>query len=71
MRAAEIDERTATRDLSRLSEVGLLRPVGQTKGRYYLAGPALADVVAVRRAKGPLVDPYPNLRAGPYLPGDA
>ncbi|GEL96052.1 Fic family protein [Cellulomonas composti] len=58
-----LDARTATRDLKALSDHGLLRPVGETKGRHYVAGPRLAEV---RAALGPTpapVDPYPELRS--------
>jgi Fic family protein len=54
-----VDERTASRDLKVLCDVGLLRPVGETKGRHYISGPALDDV---RRRVGPgepIEDPYP------------
>jgi Fic family protein len=59
-----IEERTASRDLARLVELELLRGVGQTKGRHYVAGPTLrnvrADVVNSRR---PIIDPYPWMPA--------
>lgn len=54
-----VDARTASRDFKALADVGLLRAVGETKGRYYVAGPLLEDV---RREIGrgePLQDPYP------------
>ncbi|MDO5697565.1 MAG: Fic family protein [Dermatophilus congolensis] len=63
MDRADVEGRTATRDLVRLSELGLLNPIGKSRGRYYLRGPVLEDVakdLAKRRA--PLVDPYPWLR---------
>lgn len=66
VRAAGIDERTATRDLKRLSDAGLLEPMGQTKGRHYVAGPALEPVVRARRTRDPLADPYPGFRGVLY-----
>ena len=42
VRRADIEQRTATRDLYRLTELGLLRPVGETKGRHYVMGDRLA-----------------------------
>lgn len=58
----ELEERTASRDLSRLVEVGLLRAVGQTRGRYYLASdPLRALYTDVRSARPPVEDPYPGL----------
>lgn len=61
-----IDERTASRDLRALSDAGLLRPVGETKGRHYVAGDALRDVAAGIGRSEPLDDPYPDL-AGELL----
>jgi Fic family protein len=58
-----IDARTASRDFRALTDAGLLRAVGETKGRYYVAGPALDDV---RRETGRgerLRDPYPWMGA--------
>ncbi|MEP7762371.1 PH domain-containing protein [Sanguibacter sp. 25GB23B1] len=57
VRAAAVDERTATRDFKRLADVGLLRPVGETKGRYYVAGEGLSAVVAVMRDGDELTEP--------------
>lgn len=57
-----VDTRTATRDLKALCDHGLLRPVGETKGRHYVAGPRLDET---RRAVWtPFIpdDPYPGLR---------
>ncbi|MEV0289227.1 Fic family protein [Kribbella sp. NPDC050820] len=63
VRRAEIEQRTATRDLARLTELNLLRPVGETKGRHYVMGERLAvlvqDVLSTRER---LVDPYPWMR---------
>ncbi|GAA3817302.1 Fic family protein [Cellulomonas soli] len=57
-----VDERTASRDFKALADAGLLRPVGETKGRHYVAGAGLEEV---RREVGPStppVDPYPSMR---------
>lgn len=70
VRRAGVEDRTATRDLARLAELGLLAAVGQTKGRHYVAGPLLravrAEVVSTRPA---IEDPCPwlpaALRTGP------
>ncbi|TCC27743.1 Fic family protein [Kribbella speibonae] len=63
VRRAGIEERTATRDLARLTELGLLNPVGETKGRHYVMGQALADVVQAALSKrDAIVDPYPWMR---------
>lgn len=64
VKRAEVDERTATRDLSRLVEMHLLRAIGQTKGRHYVAGSALLDLrESVVKNRLPLTDPYPWMRA--------
>jgi len=60
--ATGTDIRTATRDLARLTDLGLLVAHGQTKGRYYTVGGALPSVdETVAATRGPLVDPYPDL----------
>ncbi|TCN43946.1 Fic family protein [Kribbella orskensis] len=63
VRRAAIEQRTATRDLARLAEVGLLVPVGETKGRHYVMGERLAGLrQVVLEKRVPLVDPYPWMR---------
>ena len=63
VRRAEIEQRTATRDLARLTELGLLRPVGETKGRHYVMGERLAELVQkALSSRERLVDPYPWMR---------
>ena len=58
----DVDERTATRDLSRLVDAGLLHPVGQTRGRYYLASEALRALYGgIRSGRPAIEDPYPTL----------
>ena len=57
-----LDPRTATRDLTRLVEADILQAHGQTRGRYYTAGPRLlAARDSLRRHRQPLSDPYPDL----------
>ncbi len=64
LKQAELEERTATRDLGRLVDIGLLEARGATRGRYYIAAGPLQDVRAEARAsREPLYDPYPGLRA--------
>jgi Fic family protein len=41
---SEIDPSTASRDLRMLVDAGLLRPIGETRGRYYAATPELVQV---------------------------
>ncbi|WP_426562216.1 Fic family protein [Angustibacter sp. McL0619] len=58
----DLEERTATRDLVRLVKEGLLEPVGQTRGRYYVAAGPLVDIrEQIKSARSPLEDPYPGL----------
>jgi Fic family protein len=64
VKRAEIEERTASRDLARLVELDLFRAVGQTKGRHYVAGPALTSIRAeVVRCRPQITDPYPWMPA--------
>jgi Fic family protein len=62
VRSAGIDERTATRDLSRLVDAGLLQPHGATRARVYVASGVLVTLRDdVRQRRRPLDDPYPWL----------
>ena len=64
VKRTEAEERTATRDLVRMTELGLLAAHGQTRARFYTAGPPLVEEMrAVRSRREPLVDPYPGLVA--------
>jgi Fic family protein len=63
MKMTEVEKHTATRDLGRLAELGLLHPRGETRGRHYLAGERLREVrEECRKRRQPLVDPYPWMR---------
>lgn len=64
MKMTGIEKHTATRDLGRLADLGLLTPRGETRGRYYTAGERLTELrEECRRRRPPLVDPYPWMRA--------
>jgi Fic family protein len=64
VKRAGIEPRTASRDLAALVELGHLRALGETKGRHYVAGPALRDTLSgAVSPRRPLDDPYPDLRA--------
>lgn len=64
VRAAALEERTASRDLTRLVELGVLQPRGETRGRHYVAGQVLVELrQSCRERRRPLTDPYPWLRA--------
>jgi Fic family protein len=59
-----VEDRTATRDLMRLAELGVLEAHGQTRGRTYTAGAPLREQLELlRRQRAPLRDPYPGLVA--------
>ncbi len=63
-RLADVEERTASRDLRLLVDRGLLQAVGQTRGRVYVAGEGLRAPAARAQAQtAPLEDPYPGLEA--------
>lgn len=66
----EITDTTATRDLRSIVRAGLLEPVGERRGRYYLPGEELRavwhEIRARRRARG-AEDPY--ALAQQQLPG--
>jgi len=64
MKMTEIEKHTATRDLGRLADLGLLDPKGETRGRHYTAGERLRELRdECRKRRWPLVDPYPWMRA--------
>lgn len=62
VKRSEVEDRTATRDLARLVEVGLLEPHGQTRARYYTAGALLREQMQkLRGQRVALKDPYRGL----------
>lgn len=64
MKATNVEKRTATRDLGRLTELELLHPRGETRGRYYQAGERLRKLhEEYRQRRRPIADPYPWMRA--------
>lgn len=70
----EITTLVASRDLQALAEAGVVEPVGERRGRYYLPGPPLAAMAeAARRARAvkDLADPYDVVRGGRQLRLDA
>ncbi len=75
---AEVPELTASRDLKRLCDAGLLLPFGERRGRVYRAADLLVKLRAETRQPKPLEDPYDLVRArlqraeaqaSPRLPG--
>lgn len=62
VKLTELDERTATRDLVKAADIGLLDARGERRGRHYVAGEPLRKIRAeLRAARRPLDDPYPTL----------
>ncbi len=62
VKLTDLDERTATRDLVKAAEAGLLEARGERRGRHYVAGEPLRLIQEqIRAERGPLTDPYPTL----------
>ncbi|MFD8998170.1 Fic family protein [Streptomyces abikoensis] len=58
-KAEGLNTQQATRDMQALTRAGLLTPVGQTKGRYYVAGPVFPQhVLATAQRPHTIVNPY-------------
>lgn len=64
----EISELTASRDLKAMVDAGLLEPVGEKRGRYYVGAPELLDVRARIRAARPPRDEYDPFALAQALP---
>lgn len=58
----EISDVVASRDLKRLSDLGLLSPVGEKRGRYYVADKKLLEIPLRTRDVGKAGDPYEIVR---------
>jgi Fic family protein len=69
--ANQVSDVVASRDLKRLTDVGLLVAHGEKRGRYYLASTALRQVRGASRRTGQAPDPYELVRTGhrPPPPG--
>ena len=65
----DINENTSSRDLKRLTDKGLLKALGERRGRYYVAGPQLANAAkaAFKKHQPEKIDPFSNYE--PELPG--
>lgn len=60
---SEISDVVASRDLKRLCEIGLLSPIGEKRGRYYLATDKLKELRASTRDNERSGNPYELLGA--------
>jgi Fic family protein len=71
----EVTEFIASRDLRRLSELGLLLPNGEKRGRYYLGSLEVREIRQKVRDRTPVPDPYELIKdvaersRQPVLPG--
>lgn len=54
----EVSDAVAGRDLRYLSDAGLLQPVGEKRGRYYIAAKPLQEIHARTRDDTKAADPY-------------
>ncbi|MCZ7426068.1 Fic family protein [Micromonospora sp. WMMA1949] len=62
VKLADVEDRTASRDLANLVEQGLLEARGERRGRHYVAGPTLVVVrERVHARRKPIRDPYPAM----------
>ncbi len=75
---AEVTELTASRDLKRLSDAGLIIPIGERRGRTYRASDTLKGIRQRTRLPRPLENPYEliarrqppaAIQSEPRLPG--
>ncbi|MBB5116877.1 cell filamentation protein Fic [Streptomyces eurocidicus] len=58
-KAEGLNTQQATRDMQALARAELLTAVGQTKGRYYVAGPAFpSNVLATAQRPHTIINPY-------------
>ena len=67
---ADVMQYIASRDLKKLSDLGLIEPFGEKRGRFYRAGPVLRKARDMVRIKQPLTNPYdiPQKNGQPLLP---
>lgn len=70
---ADVTELTASRDLKKLADLGILMPSGEGRGRFYIAGKALKDIRFGSRDSRRAEDPYELIKARgeaqPMIPG--
>lgn len=60
----DISDVVATRDLKKLCDAGLLTPVGEKRGRYYVAETKLVELALRTRDPSRSADPYEIARGG-------
>jgi Fic family protein len=62
---ADVTDFTASRDLKRMSETGLIDPKGEKRARSYVAAAPLAEARRQSRIQRPLENPYEVVRREP------
>jgi len=62
----EISNVVASRDLKRMSDLGLLKPIGETRGRFYVATSILKNIYDRHQDASLAADPYELLRNDPF-----
>lgn len=67
--AAEVSEQVASRDLKMLVDEDLLAPVGERRGRVYVAAARLAEIRGKTREPRTDEDPFSDTNATPFIPG--
>jgi len=67
----QISDVVASRDLKRLSELGLLEPIGQKRGRYYLASERLRGIREACRDRTRAPNPYQLLATKMPVPPES
>jgi hypothetical protein len=56
---ADVSDKVATKDLGSIVDAGLLTPIGEKRGRYYVAAPALDSIRnKAFGARLPIEDPF-------------
>lgn len=60
---AEVTEYVASRDLRRLSELNIIEPQGEARGRFYRRGPVIEEIRRDTKIMRPLEDPYDIARS--------
>lgn len=68
---SEVSEMVASRDLKRLSDLGLLKSFGEKRGRFYRAGAELLALRQATRLARPLEDPFEIIRRKAAESGEA
>jgi Fic family protein len=59
----EISDVVASRDLKKLTDVNLLKPVGEKRGRYYIAGEPLRNLMLKHKDNSRAPNPYDLIKA--------